>query len=183
MLKYYTEERMLAIKESQSYKDLLLAAWDILEDMNDDFAPQPIAMICGPISTGGKGSRMENLIVFSRAIQRVSAGGLIVFDQMPFEDAIGRIYKSDPRQQELCLLEEFYLPIFETGFISLLCFLPSWESSFGARWEHEQAKRLSIPIIYLADYYIKDCPSANQRRAFLLDLLADQKLAISEFLI
>ena len=29
MLEYYTEERMLAIKESQDYKDLLLVAWDI----------------------------------------------------------------------------------------------------------------------------------------------------------
>jgi len=153
VLKYYTPERMLAIKESQDYKDLALVAWDILEDMNDDFAPRPIAMLSGPISTGGKGSRTENLLVFSRAIQRVSAGGLIVFDQMPFEDDIGRIFKSDPTQQELRLLEEFYLPIFETGFINLMCFLPNWESSFGARWEHEQAKRLKIPILYLAELY------------------------------
>ncbi|MDO8496351.1 MAG: hypothetical protein Q7S43_02765 [bacterium] len=156
MREYYTHERMLAIKESQDYKDLVLVAWDILEDINDDFAPRPIAMLSGPISTGGKGSRTENLLVFSRAIQRVSAGGLIVFDQMPFEDDISRIFKSDPRQEEMCLLEEFYLPIFETRFISLMCFLPSWESSFGARWEHEQAETIGIPRIYLADSYNRD---------------------------
>lgn len=156
MLEYYTTARMLAIKESQDYKDLLLVAWDILEDMNDDFAPRPIAMLCGPISTGGKGSRTENLIVFSKAIQRVLADGLIVFDQMPFEDDLGRIFKSNPRQEELGLLERFYLPIFETRFISLLGFLPGWKSSFGARWEHEQAKRLNIPRLYLAESYMTD---------------------------
>ena len=156
MREYYTEERTLAIKESQNYKDLLLVAWDILEDMNDNFAPRPIAMLSGPISTGGKSSRTENLFVFSRAIQRVSAEGLIVFDQMPFEDDIGRIFKSDPTQQELRLLEEFYLPIFKTGFISLMCFLPGWESSIGARWEREQAKKLKMPTLYLAESYIVD---------------------------
>ena len=156
MLKYYTPERMLAIKESQDYKDLVLVAWDILEDMNDDFAPRPIAMLSGPISTGGKGSRTENLLVFSMAIQRASADGLIVFDQMPFEDDIDRIFKLNPNQQELQLLEEFYLSIFETGFISLLCFLPGWKTSFGAKWEHDQAELLGIPRIYLSDYYIGD---------------------------
>ena len=154
MLEYYTEERMLAIKNSKDYKDLLLVAWDILEDMNDDFAPQPIAMLCGPISNGGKGSRTENLAIFSRAIQRVSAGGLIVFNQMPFEDDIGRIFKLDPTQQELRLLEEFYLPIFKTGFISLMCFLPNWKTSFGARWEHRQARRLKIKVIYLPKKFL-----------------------------
>ncbi len=156
MLKYYTKERMLAIKESRDYKDLLLVAWDILEDMCTDFEPKPIAMLSGPISTGGKSSRTENLAIFSRAIQRVSADGLIVFDQMPFEDDIGRIFKSDPTQHELRLLEEFYRPILETKVISLLCFLPKWETSFGANWEHGQAKRLKIPRLYLAESYIKD---------------------------
>ncbi len=156
MLGYYTVERVLAIKESQDYKDLLLVALDILEDMNDDFAPRPIAMLCGPISTSSKKSRRENLIVVSHAIQRVVTDGLIVFNQMPFENDMERIYKSGPELQGVRLLEEFYLPIFRTGFISLMCFLPSWESSFGASWEHEQAKRLKIPILYLAGLYMAD---------------------------
>ena len=147
---------MLAINKSQDYKDLLLVAWDILEDMNDDYAPQPIAMLSGPVTTGGKGSRTENLIVFSRAIQQVTADGLLVFNQMPFENDLGRIFKSDPKRQELRLLEEFYLPIFKTRSISLLCFLPGWKSSVGARWEHEQAKKLSIPILYLAELYMDE---------------------------
>ena len=91
MLEYYTEERILAIKKSQDYKDILLVAWDILEDMNDDFAPRLIAMLSGPISSSGKSSQIENLAIFSRAIQRISTGGLAVFDQMPFEDDIGRL--------------------------------------------------------------------------------------------
>jgi hypothetical protein len=117
---------------------------------------QPVAMICGPISTGGKGSKKENLEVFSRAIERISADGLCVFSQIPFEDDMLRIYKSDPKFQGNRLLEEFYLPIFQSGLLKLFCFLPGWEHSVGATWEHEQAEALNIPRIYLAESYTKD---------------------------
>ncbi len=153
MLEYYTDERMLAIKESQDHQDLLLVAMDILEDMNDDYSPRPIAMVCGPISTGGRSSRKENLQVFSRAIDRIAADGLIVFNQMPFEDDMERIYKTNSDLQGLVLLEQFYWPILRSRFISLLCFLPGWQDSIGAKWEHGQAKKLKIPILYLAESY------------------------------
>ncbi len=75
---------------------------------------------------------------------------------MPFEDDMERIYKSDPKLKGTRLLEEFYLPMFKSGLIKILCFLPGWQNSIGATWEHEQAKKLGIPIIYLAEYYTYD---------------------------
>lgn len=153
---YYDKERLLAIRNSKNYQDLLLVAMDVLEDMNDDFSPRPIAQVCGPISSGGRSSRAENLAVFSRAIDRITADGLVVFNQIPFEDDMIRIYNSRPEMGGLRLLEEFYLPIFKSGFINLLCFLPSWQTSLGAKWEHEQAKKLKIPILYLAQFYVDD---------------------------
>ncbi|OGM99447.1 MAG: hypothetical protein A3B91_01220 [Candidatus Yanofskybacteria bacterium RIFCSPHIGHO2_02_FULL_41_29] len=156
MLKYYSDDNLKHIKKAKDYKELLTIAITVLNVMLCQYPLTPITMVCGPISTGGAGSRSRNLEVFNRAIDRLSAGGLFVFSQMPFEDDMERIYKSDPSLQGLRLLEEFYLPIFETRFIELLCFLPGWTDSIGATWEHQQAERLSIPRIYLSEYYISD---------------------------
>jgi hypothetical protein len=121
---------------------------------------KPIAMVCGPISTGGAGSRKANLDIFSRAIDILSAGGLLIFSQMPFENDMERIYKSDPNLRGMVLLEEFYLPIFKSGHIKLMCFLPGWTNSVGATWEHRQAEIFGIPRIYLSKYYVSDFDKA-----------------------
>lgn len=130
--KYYSQAHLESIKEAQNYQELLEVGMDVLENMRSENSLAPIAMVCGPISTGGKGSRKENLRIFEMAIQRLSAGGLIVFSQMPFEKDMERIYKSDPKLQGLRLLELFYRPIFQSGIIKLLCFMDGWEESVGA---------------------------------------------------
>jgi len=153
---YYTRRVLKQIASANDYEDLSLIGRGVLMTMSHEHPFWPIAMVCGPISTGGKGSRKENLKVFSRAIDRISVDGLLVFSQMPFENDMERIFKSSPELQGTRLLEEFYLPIFKSGLIKLLCFLPGWENSIGATWEYEQAKTLSIPRIYLSDKYILD---------------------------
>jgi len=156
MSKFCFGDDLEAIKRAQDYKELLEIALLILNRIKITCSGQPIAMVCGPISNGGTGSRKINLQIFGRAIERLALNGLLIFSQMPFEDDMERIYKSKPELQGLRLLEEFYLPIFESGDIKLLCFLPGWQRSIGANWEHEQAKRLKIPIIYLSDFYTRD---------------------------
>jgi len=47
------------------------------------------------------------------------------------------------------ILTDFYLPIFEGGYIQDLYFIQGWQSSHGATWEHNQAERLGIKIIYI----------------------------------
>jgi hypothetical protein len=156
MTQYYPHHIIRRINCADSYQDLLCVAIDILGEIRDKNPLKPIAMVCGPISTGGKGCRKDNLALFSRAIDRLTADGLILFNQMPFEEDMERIYKSRPELQGSRLLEEFYLPIFRLRFIKLLCFLPGWETSKGATWENEQAKKLKIPMIYLAESYMRD---------------------------
>jgi hypothetical protein len=151
---YYSAENLKRIKEANNYKQLLGVAMEVLLRIRRENPLEPIAMVCGPISTGGTGSRDKNLKIFDKAIERLSADGLLIFSQMPFEEDMERIYKSDPDLQGIRLLEEFYLPIFKMKVIKLLCFLSGWEDSIGAQWEHTQAKQLGIPIIYLGDYYI-----------------------------
>lgn len=134
------------LDKASSHKDLFKIAEKILKCM-----PSPIGQVCGPISTGGAGSIEENLKRFEVAIARLQNTGLNIFDQMPFEKPMHRIIsqKIDGKYDK-SILDDFYLPIFESGMVKKLYFLPDWESSTGAKWEHEQAKRLGIEIEYLS---------------------------------
>lgn len=75
-----------------------------------------------------------------------------VFDQMPFEIPmqkvkelyVGRTYITE-------ILTDFYLPLFKSGKIEGVYFLPDWQSSRGSVWEHEHALKFGIPITYLSD--------------------------------
>ncbi len=133
------------LDKASSHKDLFKIAEDILRRM-----PSPIGQVCGPISTGGAGSIEKNLKRFEIAIADLQNKGLNIFDQMPFENPMHRIIsqKSDGKYDN-SILNDFYLPIFESGMVKKLYFLPDWESSTGARWEHEQAKRLGLDVEYL----------------------------------
>ena len=74
-----------------------------------------------------------------------------MFNQIPFQQEMVRIISQSSLDDEydFALLDDFYLPIFESGLVHVLYFLSGWESSTGARWEHEQAKRLKISVEYL----------------------------------
>lgn len=151
--KYWSEQDSEALIEANSYAELLTIALRVLDRM-----PQPIVQICGPISTGGKGSVEENISEFEKAILFFSQQGEIVFDQMPFQKAMQRIKKNlkNLTGYDQQLLDDFYLPIFESGKIKKLRFLPDYKSSTGATWEDEQGQRLNIKIIYLEENWYKN---------------------------
>lgn len=75
--------------------------------------------------------------------------GVNVFDQTVFEESLWRILKTPYAKGKDHLLGTFYLPLFESGLIVTLDFLPNWESSYGAVWEHNKAQQLGLQIIYL----------------------------------
>lgn len=143
--KYWEDKDWSDLDKSESVKDLYVIASRILERM-----PKNLSQVCGPISTGGKGNIVDNLLEFNKKIIKLQEEGLDVFDQMPFEDPMHRMMLNFSKEEYMHnILTDFYLPIFESGKITELYFLPEWESSHGANWEHEQAKRLEIKIIYL----------------------------------
>jgi hypothetical protein len=143
--KYWEEKDWADLDQSESVKDLYVIACRILERM-----PKNLSQVCGPISTGGKGNVEDNLLEFNKRIIELQEKGLNVFDQMPFEDPMHRMMLSFSKEEYMSnILTDFYLPLFEIGRISELYFLPDWKSSHGAKWEHEQAKRLGIKINYL----------------------------------
>lgn len=54
------------------------------------------------------------------------------------------------------LLEYFYKPIFESGLIKRLIFLPNWETSYGCKWEMDLALKLGIQIVVMDDYLVSN---------------------------
>ena len=142
---YLFAEDTIDCQAAKTFAALATVALRTLERM-----PQPIGQVCGPISTGGKGSIKANLVTFAEAIEWLQGQGRNIFNQMPFEEHIFRIidggYNTQVNNQ---LLEEFYLPIFASNLVTTFYFIPGWESSHGATWEHEQIQKHGYAIEYL----------------------------------
>jgi hypothetical protein len=108
------------------------------------------AIVCGPITTGGRGNPGENVRAMNAVIIYLKTIGHLVFDQMPYESNLW--WLQDRWQQQgnegycMPILEEFYLPIYRSGLILLSFFLPDWQTSFGASWERNKFEKLGIPI-------------------------------------
>jgi hypothetical protein len=142
---YWPEEVIREVECATTMSDLTKIAKSIIEKMRT-----PIVQVCGPISSGGKGNVTDNLFTFSKAIAQLQTEGHSVFDQMPFEKNLHRIIKGMIYEDaQHAILHEFYEPIFDTGKIKTLYFLPDWKSSNGARWEHAHAEKRGIEIAYL----------------------------------
>ncbi len=144
-MKYWSEADREAIKYAKDFKDLYLVAERILARM-----PKPIVQVCGPIGTGGLGNPKDNLEAFDSEIKKLQAKGLNVFDQMPFEWPMQAMkFKLEMGVYPESILTDFYLPIFDSGYISEFYFMTNWQSSKGATWEHKKAIELGIKISYL----------------------------------
>lgn len=82
--KYWTLEDIQALDEAMMYTDLFIIALRIIDRM----PKENLTQICGPITTGGKGSRDANIEEFDKAIFFFISKGENIFDQMPFQDAM-----------------------------------------------------------------------------------------------
>ncbi len=107
----------------------------------------PVVQVCGPITTGGHGSVAANIAALRTAIEYLQAHNIAVFDQTKYEEPFKRILDNS-RSYDERVLHEFYEPLFVNGHINELVFLPRWQSSFGARWEHERGKVHGLAIHY-----------------------------------
>ncbi len=138
---YWTEEDFQELEVATTFSGLRQVAQRVILKM-----PRPIVQVCGPISTGGLGNVPDNLQIFQSYIERLQKRGIHVFNQMPFEGPMGRIKLAQTdRSGEKGILYDFYLPLFQSGLISKLYFMPNWYDSIGASWELAQAVRLQIP--------------------------------------
>jgi len=147
-LRHFSEAHLqLITTTTERFEPLLDIALDILAGM-----PSGVSMVCGPMTSGGLGSLKENLEHFNRTIHILDARGDPVFTQLPFEAPMQRIKENAPYYRgDMQLLEAFYLPIFKSGFITRLCFIHNWQSSYGTRWEHDRALELGLERKYFKE--------------------------------
>lgn len=127
-----TEEKWLS--EARSFHELADIAMVSLRRL-----PPPVVQVCGPMSTGGKGTLQENMAYFYEAIHFLHSANFSVFDQIRFQgkmlELIGRNSRVGGRRYHKDILYHFYSTIFDSGIILIGCFLPDWHTSLGATWE------------------------------------------------
>ncbi|MDO8659545.1 MAG: DUF4406 domain-containing protein [Candidatus Parcubacteria bacterium] len=143
--RYWEEKDWQDLEKAESISDLYKIAEKIIDRME-----KPLMQVCGPIATGGLGSIEANLNIFNKTIIQLQEKKLNIFDQTPFEKPMRKLKeKLAPDGYLESILTDFYMPILKSGMVSSLFFLPNWESSYGAKWEHEKAKEFGLEIIYL----------------------------------
>lgn len=142
----WTEESLERLRTTKQYRDIA----DIVVPLALSLPQKPI-QLCGPISTGGLGDKAKNLEVFAHSIRVLRYEEKApVFNQMPFEECISRIWKKRSIQlngvYDMAILEDLYVPLFQSGAIREIRLLPGWEESTGTRREVEVCKQLGLPI-------------------------------------
>ncbi|HEX8591422.1 MAG TPA: hypothetical protein VF696_01580 [Candidatus Paceibacterota bacterium] len=131
--------------------------------------PTGAETVCGPISTGGRGSIEENFRVFGATITALTEQGRPIFSQVPYEE---RIFFFRKRWQDegpsragayyMPILEEFYHPLLTSGLIRRAWFIPGWESSYGARWERDELTKAGAEIVDLTDEQVDEFLSSER---------------------
>jgi hypothetical protein len=141
---YWTYFDLEQARGARDFRDLGQIALRVLRRMSEN---GPVIQVCGPITTGGLGSLSQNLARFQTAVEILKADDYNVFDQMPFQSFMIKLVDAGLSGRDL--LEDFYGPIFASGLVQFLFFLPLWETSAGAKWERQRAFLYRLPF---ADY-------------------------------
>lgn len=146
MKHFWTDGDHKRLQAVSSYEGAAEVALTILSRMNR--TGNEVVQICGPISTGGLGNLADNTARFQLAIDHAIHNGLMVFDQIPFQQTIVRLCrpKRDGGGYDWGILEIFYRKIFESGYVHRTLFLPGWEGSTGARWERKLVTKLGLIV-------------------------------------
>lgn len=148
--RYWTDEERWSSAKIKTFSDLAKLAVRIMKRM-----PPGIHVVSGPITTGGLGNPKDNMALFKKTTEDLAIEkGLNVLSWIPFEDIIVNILKewkkANPSTKYcMSLLDDFYLPLFESGMITGVHFIYDWDSSMGAKWEHDQCVRLNIARHFL----------------------------------
>ena len=152
--RFWTSELMTKAAMATTFSELTDVALKVQLNMRECLAaedrPHEIAQVCGPISTGGLFNRERNLVRILSAIATLKrGGGMLVFNQIVFEEHFRRVEEIHGKGIKDVLLPTFYQPLFYAGHVNRLYMLPDWQRSRRASWEHRMAKNLGIEVVYL----------------------------------
>lgn len=152
-----TKKQRQKITNAETFTSLLQIAMKSITTARKKYKGAKVIELCAPISSGGKGSVEANLAEMNKAIKMLKKLNYILFSQMPYEEKIGELKKEQEKKTKrklaynMNVLLDFYEPLFEKGYTDMLIFLPGWESSIGASWEHTKGKILGIKTRQLKD--------------------------------
>jgi hypothetical protein len=142
---FWTEQDWEDLYAAKSAAEMYVIGRRVLDRM-----PHGVVQVCGPIATGGLGTLEANLHAFNDQIKRLQSQGLHVFDQMPFEIPMQELKKDlKPGEYATSILDDFYLPLMQNDKVTTFYFMPNWETSTGARWEHDLVTKMGKEIKYL----------------------------------
>lgn len=150
MKQFWTASEREAIKNIQSLEEAVKIACTVLDRMHQ--TGKPIVQICGPMTTGGAGSFRLNMRRFRKAITKAhEKSNYLVFDQMIFTQAFVHLFnrRGETKEYWIDLIDHFYGEIFRSGYFKGTLWLRDWESSTGARREHEIAQECNL---FMEDY-------------------------------
>jgi hypothetical protein len=147
-LSYFEIRDYTEIGAAETFETLRDIAFRVLLRM-----PEEPSMVCGPIMFG-TASPKESRERFDIAIDMLAMSGKNLFTQLPFDDALQRIStRTDRFEGGRELLRTFYLPLFQSQKVAKLYFLPDWDTSRGAVWQHDRAMDFEIDCEYFrADF-------------------------------
>lgn len=145
---FWTERDLVRINEATQLSQVLEVCLTVIGRI-----PIPVAMVSGPITTGGFGSLEKNLKVFGAVIDELTKRGHHVFSQMPAEGFMVQLWRNwqVDGQESYCwpLLDNFYRPLFRSRKIHTMFFIPGWDQSVGASWEYDECGKVGIQRIKL----------------------------------
>lgn len=142
---HWTSAHQAAAAAATSLDDLVVVARDILAVQA---AEQELAIVLGPMTTGGLGSAERNFRAFRAAVAALRATGHNIFDIADFHDYIQPLstHNPDAGTYDTAILETFCDGVYGSGHIAAAYFLPGWESSVGARWERDRMPTYGIAV-------------------------------------
>lgn len=149
-------------KVAPSFKELLEIALGELGDFHGN-----AEILCGPMTTGGTGNMLTNLVAFNDAVKILREKGRPIWNQIPYEYGLALLeaqWRQETREYGPCrpIIDQFYRPLFDhtPRLIKRAWFIegPSgWKTSRGAQWEHAHISKLPINIQYFKDAWRTKC--------------------------
>ena len=166
MSQYFTQSRISAIENASSFEDLSKLALEILTEMAQkakrSIPRKELAMILGPMKTGGKGSFDANIKRYDFAVQEIERENLtLIFNQAHkvFQAAIEKIFddkKNFPNGYEATtLINGYNKPLLESGLIDKIYLLPNRTDSLGTKLEFEIVLKEQIPTEEITEEWLK----------------------------
>jgi hypothetical protein len=142
---YWEKDDLNGLENVETIAETFAIAERVLNRM-----PDCLGQVCGPMNNGGRGNLKDNMEVFRDMVHHLHDKGIILFDQLPFEDTFHRLTRGEnPTQTYQQVIDDFYELLYHTGKVRTLYFIPGWKTSNGARWEYNRAKELGMEIVEL----------------------------------